>query len=325
MKDSIRRFLNISFAIPKFDNFAEKTGPFMCAQSVVRFYYIAMLFLSLSLFSSWWDTSFIAQSTITQFWPTFWLPLVGATFAVYFVRLLFLFGSALATMFPGNRFARALAFVGLLEFVSLYVSFWKLDVDFYAWVATAFILIFLPKWKNPEQSDTDNRKKFLLVVWACQTIVMVGYSMGAFGKILHSVPAFLAGHAHSFSINAASLHIADRLLTTNSVSVLGPFVINNPLIGWPIFVGVIFLMLFAIITSFRLPLQRLWGIGLIMYHIAAYLTMNIGFIFNVLLISILFLDSPFKDRNMKLKEILSHLPLFGKIFSINKSERKITS
>jgi len=304
------------FSAPNMSVFAQKDKVIVCAQSLVRFYYISLLFFSLFLFNSWWDTSFILQTNIVQFWPTAWIYLVDPTNAVYAIRLFFITGAFLAAIFPGNRVFRTMVFIGLLEFVSLYVSFWQVDVDLYAWIATSFVLIFLPQWKNVEDADHDNRKRFLLIFWACQTIVMLGYSMGAFGKILHSIPTFLAGQMHSFSINAASLHIADRLLTTNSVSVLGPFVIDYPLVAWPVFVGSIFLMLFAVVTSFRFSLQRLWGIGLILYHIAAYLTMNIGFLFNVLLIAILFLDSPFRDKDTAAREILTEIPLIGRFFKL---------
>jgi len=297
--------------MPDFTAYARQPVPIVVAQYLVRFFYIALLFISMLLFPDWWDTSFVTQSTIAPFWPTSWVPLVNPTLAVYAIRLLFIFGATAAAIFPENRLARIFAFLGLIEFVSLYMSFWKIDADFYPWVAVSFLLIFLPSLKEVDVNDVESKAKFLLALWASQTIIVLGYTMGAVGKIVHSIPAFWYGQAHSFSIDAAALHIADRLLTTNSTSVFGPMVIEYPLLGWPFFVGAIYLMFFAILTSFRLPLQRLVGIGLILYHIAAYLTMNIGFTANVLLIAILFLNSPFRDSRISWREILAQVPLLG--------------
>lgn len=244
-------------------------------------------------------------------------------FAVYSIRLLFIVGTFFAAIFPEQRFARILAFLGLIEFVSLYASFSKIDVDWYTWILVAFLLIFLPKgWNNPIRATLLTRQKFLLIFWACQSVLLLTYSMSGLGKVFASISQFLLGEVHSFSIDATALHIADRLLATNATSVFGPLIINNPWIGWPFFVGSTLLMLFAFLAAFRLPLQRIWGIGLIMYHIGAYLTMNIAFSFNVLLIALLLLHSPFKDENMKWQEILLDVPFLGKIFKLYLAKRK---
>lgn len=319
----VQKYISKGIQFPAVHVFAQKTVPFLRAQNLVRFYYFCLLFFSVFLFTNWWDVSFVTQSVISPFWPTSWIYLVSPIFAVYSIRLLFIAGAFLAAVFPEQRFARVVAFLGLIEFVSLYASFWKLDVDWYTWILVAFLLIFLPKgWSNPIKATLLTRQKFLLIFWGSQAIVLLTYSMSALGKIFGSTSQFLLGEAHSFSIEASALHIADRLLATNATSVFGPLVINHPWIGWPFFVGAIYLMLFAFFASFRLSLQRVWGIGLILYHIGAYLTMNIAFSSNILLLALLLLHSPFKEQNTKWQTILLDIPLFGWVFRLYLAKRK---
>lgn len=308
---------------PKVQAFAQTIFPFLQAQSLIRFYYFSLLYFSVVFFPQWWDVSTVAQTAISPLWPVSWMHLVGLPVAVYSIRLLFLGGALLAAFFPAQRLARILAFVGLLEFVSLYTSMWRLDVDWYVWVLTAFLLIFLPNgWKNPLKTSLSNRQKFLLVFWGCQAIVLLTYSMSALGKIYGSFLQFFLGQVHSFAPQAAALHIADRLLTTNATSVFGPFIINHPWVGWFFFVGAIYLMFFALFVSFRFSLQRIWGIALILYHVGAYLTMNIGFSAHILLIAILFLNSPFYAAGTTWRTILFDLPLFGWMMKFYVSKRE---
>lgn len=310
---ALRKFVSQSISLPAMHAFAEKAAPFLQAQHIVRFYYFSLLYFSMLFFTTWWDTSFVTQANISPFWPTSWMNLVDPTVAVYSIRLLFLAGTFFAALFPAQRLARLLAFVGLLEFVSLYASFWKLDVDWYTWVLCAFLLIFLPSsWSNPAQTSFVNRKKFLLVFWGCLAVILLTYSMSGLGKIVGVVQQISAGQVHSLALDAAALHIADRLITTNATSVFGPLVIDHPWLGWPFFVGFNFyLMLFSFWAAFRPSIHRLWGAGLILYHIGAYLTMNIGFTANILLLALFCLYSPFEKPNTPWRTMLLDMPIFG--------------
>ena len=117
---------------------------------------------------------------------------------------------------------------------------------------------------------------------------------------------------HSLAIDATALHIADRLLATNATSVLGPLVIEYPLVGWPFFLWFNFyLMPFAFLAAFRPSLHTFWAAGLILYHIGSYLTMNIGFTANILLLALFFFFSPFATPNTSWRTIVSDMPLLG--------------
>ena len=311
------------FVFPKIQAFAQTIFPFLQAQSLIRFYYFSLLYVSVVFFPQWWDVSTALQTAISPLWPVSWIHLVGLPVAIYSIRLLFLVGALFAAFFPEQRLARMLAFVGLLEFVALYTSMWKLDVDWYVWILAAFLLIFLPNgWKDPLKTSLLKRQKFLLVFWGCQAIVLLTYSMSALGKVYGSFVQLFLGQVHSFAPQAAALHIADRLLTTNATSVFGPFIIQHPWVGWFFFVGATYLMFFAIWASFRFSIQRLWGIALILYHVGVYLTMNIGFSAHILLIAILFLNSPFREANTTWRTILFDLPLFGWIVKLYSNKNK---
>ena len=106
-------------SLPTMDVFAEKAEAFLRAEHIVRFFYFSLLYFSVLLFTTWWDVSFITQANIAPFWPVSWMRFVDATIAVYAIRVFFIATTFLAALFPAWRLTRVLAFVGLLEFVSL--------------------------------------------------------------------------------------------------------------------------------------------------------------------------------------------------------------
>ncbi len=55
----------------------------------------------------------------------------------------------LGAVFSHRRWARLLAFLGLLEFVALENSFGKINHAHHLWVLTAFLLVFLPGRDGP--------------------------------------------------------------------------------------------------------------------------------------------------------------------------------
>lgn len=307
-----RKFLQ-GVSLPPMDVFAKKVETLLRAEHIVRFFYFSLLYFSILFFTRWWDVTIVTQANIDPFWPTSWMHFVDITTAVYFIRVFFVATTFLAALFPQWRFTRVLAFVGLLEFVSLYASFWKLDVDWYTWILIAFLLIFLPSgWQNSAQTSFLAKKKFLLIFFACQASLFLTYSMSALGKIVGLFQQIAAGQVHSLAMDATALHIADRLLTTNATSVFGPLVIDYPWIAWPFFIGFNFyLMLFAFWAVFRPSIHPLWAAGLILYHIGSYLTMNIGFTANILLLALFFYLSPFATQGASWRAIVLDMPLLG--------------
>jgi hypothetical protein len=60
----------------------------------------------------------------------------------------------------------------------------------------------------------------------------------------------------------------------------------------------------------RPSLQKIWAFELILFHIGTTLTMGVSFTPFVLLLGLLFFNSPF-GRNTTIKEMLFDVPIFG--------------
>ncbi len=306
----LRTILENWLPFPDIKSFAATSHPFLLASHLVRFYYVATFFLSIYIFQGW-DTSLGNATAISPLWPLWWINFIPFPVAMYVIRGFFLTSSLFTAVYPERRLLRLMTFIGLLEFVSLYVSVWMADVDWYPWILVAFLLIFLPDgWGRDENYPTAEREKFLLVFWGCQAILLLTYSMSGLGKIIGSFSQILYGQVNSFAPEAVARHVASRIFITDSSTILGPWLIDHYWIAWPFFVAAIYLMLFSIFAAFRTILQRPWAIGLILYHLGAYLAMGISFFINIFLVSILLLYSPFQT-NTTFKKTIRELPLIG--------------
>ncbi|OGI62787.1 hypothetical protein A2818_00890 [Candidatus Nomurabacteria bacterium RIFCSPHIGHO2_01_FULL_40_12] len=313
-----KKYFHYDSLMARIEGYAQKPELFFSAQLLVRVYYFFLLYASMALIASW-DFSLGPQTGIAFIAPIGWLNYVSFPLGMIFIRLFFIFTSLLASIAPQFRLVRILSFIALLEFVSLYFSVLQLDVDWYTMLLTSFMLIFLPnKWDKIDLFPIIARQKFLLVFWGCQAIVALTYSMAGLGKLVGGVNQFLAGESFILEPKAAALQVADRLLTTNSTSLLGPWTMEHYMILWPFFIGTIYLLLFSFIAVFRPSTHRIWGFGLILFHIGNYLFINIGFSAHIFLLSLLFLASPLAPRVVSWREILYDLPIVGFILRIFK-------
>lgn len=308
---SLLQLLHRHVPFPNFRAVAARTEPFIRAHVLVRMYYVFLLFASVGILPHW-DPALAAEIAADPLWPIRWAPFVPFPIAFAIIRTFFIATALIAAIAPERRLVRVLAAAALLEFVAFYTSALRLDIDWYVWIITAFLFVLLPDgWREHNAPPTPVRERFLLVFWAAQAVNLLTYSMAGLGKILGAGLQFWMGQTHALAPGAAVRFIADRLMSTGEVSILGPWVIAHPWIAWPFYSGVIYLLVFSMWAAFRPELHRAWGIGLILFHIANYLTINIGFSAHIFLDALLLVNSPFRDPHTAWRTILANLPLFG--------------
>lgn len=231
-------------------------------------------------------------------WPVAWLELVGVH---RFSPVVFAFGlgtALLGVLAPQLRVVRVAVLVGLLEVLALKYSFGKIHHLMHGWLYASFIFaFFLPNAAfAPERASRVERQSGLLAIQAAQAMVALTYSLAGLGKLLGAVYQAALGQITPLHPSALALHIADRLLQTHPESVLGPFMIDHALALWPMMLATLYLQLFAFVAAFRPRLHRLWGFGLIGFHVVTALSMTIDFSPNILLLGLLFLASPTAPR-----------------------------
>lgn len=252
------------------------------------------------------------RGTLDPRWPLLWAQNLDHGVVVTAVVLFFVISSVLAAVFYKNRLARIVAFLGMLQFHAYNSSFGYPNHQYDVWLWVSFIFIFFPSiWTKNVTEET--KKKFLLVFWTAQAYILLTYSMSGLGKIADSFGQAMAGEANSFSIDAAALHISNVLYMMQETTLLGPLIVNYPILGWAPFVGIIYLEFFSLYAAFRPSLHRWWAVGLILFHLSTYLAMRAVFVAPVALLLVLLLSSPFPGQPWR--KSLTELPMLGFIFN----------
>jgi hypothetical protein len=135
--------------------------------------------------------------------------------------------------------------------------------------------------------------------------------MSGLGKLGGGLYEWASGQIHPLQIDGFSRIVAERLLQTNSHSVLGQWIIAHPWSGWLLFPGAIYLQTTSLIAACRPSLHQPWGVALILFHVGNALILTIYFPQNVFLLGLFFLLSPFAPAAFDARRILEDLPLLS--------------
>ena len=281
---------------------------------LTRLYYLVFLYISVSTLPLW--NQYRARPVIAPQWPAKWIEVASGNVAslpqiLTVLEILFLAAAATVALLPGLRIARILATVGLLEFVAVDNSYGQITHYWHAWLLSSLMLIFLPNgWQSAER-DPKKQREALSTIWGAQTVVLLSYSMSGLWKLVFGLGQLSFGLANAFSPTALARHIAEQFIESGDMGILGHLVIAHYWLGWPLFLGAMYLELFAIYAAFRPSLLVVWGLGLITFHAMVYLTMAINFSYAALLLVVVVASSPFRPAQFSWRATLGDLPLFG--------------
>lgn len=275
----------------------------------VRFFYFVLLYFGFIRITQW--ERYIYSSLADPLWPVLWITPASITIGYSIILGLFMGGTLLAAIFPNQRICRILAFLGFFEYTAYVYSFGKIDHAWHIWILTAFIFIFLPSSKHESNNTSSFSKNFLLVFWFAQAFTLLTYSMAGLWKVAGIIEQFMNGEIHALLPQAMALHIADRLLSTNGTSLIGPWIIDNYWRGLLLLPGGIYIEFFSFYIAFKPKLHKIWGVLLILLHIGNYFILAIPFRDTILLLAILFLNTPFEKPHTPWQERIKDLPLIG--------------
>jgi len=279
------------------------------ALQIIPFLYFFLLYQAFSAFASWQRMPLFTADQFDPRWSVAWLEAFPFDHAVLIVTSLFLASAFLAALFFKHRWARAAAFLGLFFYHGFMSSFGAPEHNLLMWVYPMLFCIFIPDvWDKP--LDVLDRKKVLVAFLGVQAYIGVVYSMAGVSKLWRGLEQFVAGQAHVFSPDAFALHIADWLPTIGSPSLLGPMIVEHPLLGWSLFLGSLYFQVCTLYALFRPKLHLVWGVYLLLFYILNFLTMGIVYIDSFFLIAALWVFSPF-DREEPFRERVREMPLIG--------------
>ncbi|MEL6188207.1 MAG: hypothetical protein AAFU79_26580, partial [Myxococcota bacterium] len=228
-------------------------------------------------------------------WPVAWMAWVGVSTAAPILLALALGAFMLGAFLPEHRAIRIAVFVAWLEVLGLGFSFGKIHHLNHGLLFTSFIFAaFVPDAAFRAHSATrTERQHGLLGLHAAMTMLALTYSLAGVGKLLGTAYQAALGQITPLHPSALARHIADRLLQTYPESILGGFMIEYGVWLWPMMLATVYIQLFALVAAFRPRLHRLWGVGLMGFHVVTALTMTIDFSPNLILLGLLWLASPF--------------------------------
>jgi hypothetical protein len=245
-------------------------------------------------------------------WPVAWFSLVDPRLGADIIGLLALISLILVVIFPQSRWVRILAFVGYFMMTAFGGSFGKINHDMHAWMGFMFAFIFLPvgHWREGAKS-VRFRQHFLTAFWFGMMLMTMFYTMSGILKVIGIGYQVLHGMVSALHPYGLSYQVMGRLLQTNSESIFGPLLLDHPLVGWPMYIGAIYLELLALVAVFRPRLHILWGIGLMVLHIGNWLLLAVPFTANVILLTLFFVNSPFRPSSFNVRATVRDLPGIG--------------
>ncbi len=298
--------------------FARQAGQFGTAQTLVRCFYVFVLYYAVTQCTDL--PNLLNRTHFTPLWPVAWMSLASGSRmpAIAAVAAFYVLASVLGPFFAGGRWARVTVFLGMLEYFALRNSFGKIGHSTHLFVMTAFLLIFLPAgWHGPAaRTPRRTRQETLLVFWLAQAAVLMSYTMSGLGKLGCAIYQIGAGQPSAFSPGALGAHVAQRLVQTHSHSLLGSLIINHPYLTWPLMPFPLYLELFSFWIAFRPALQRWWALGLILFHVGTIFTLTITFPVACLLLALFFFRSPFQPAVTRWREVIAGVPLLGELLAL---------
>lgn len=293
------------------ERFADPGVLARATQSVPFFYYILefIAFMQIMRFEQ------IANLTLRPFWPIFWVQFLGPfqQFSAHIFLLLLFAGGCVACMWYQYRFARILAFLGIFQYQAFIVSVIGQEHDLYVPLFVSFAFMFLPDVWHVRVHTNDERKKFLIIYWGAQAFFLITYTMSGLYKLVTAFQQYALGQATYFSPDAAALYAAYWMAEFQRTTILGPFIVEHHFFGWIGLMLVLYILLFASYAGLRPSLHKIWGLGIIFFHLATLLSIGIIFIYNTLFAALFLLNSPFAPEKSDVKQVLFDLPLLGPI------------
>jgi hypothetical protein len=302
-----RRLWSNAPASTMHDAVAFQTRAYERSITIVRVFYGLSVLWAVQSITPW--PAYARLQVAHPLWPAHWWfgwfsvrTSVNTTFWALMIT------SVVVALVPEQRVARFAYSFALLQYMAFVNGFDKINANFHGWFFVSVFLIFLPKGPWPGQRRASIRQYFLTVIWATQVTVLLFYSLTGIWKIHDGFFAFIHGKTGVFSMNAFSYIVANSLFRTNIDTVLGHYFARSVFIGWVLFMGTMYLESGSLIIAFRPRLQRVWGIGLILFHLGTQIVMGFTFPQNIALVALLIVASPFAPDHIRFKDAFLDLP-----------------
>jgi len=135
----VRKWISGSTPVDAQTSPRRQTRSFQASHLIVRLFYAVLLFHLIQLYDDWFRWAGIGEWD--PLWPLYWAREIGPSQSYQWLVILFTVGAVSATLAPGVRLARTLAFSGVFFLGAFVNSFGKVGHSWHAWVYVSFVLI----------------------------------------------------------------------------------------------------------------------------------------------------------------------------------------
>ncbi|HSF94611.1 MAG TPA: hypothetical protein VLA52_06245 [Thermohalobaculum sp.] len=288
----------------------EHAAMFDRAHLLVQMFYVLSLFKFYSAARGFWPMPPV--ETMDLLWPLWWLEYAGTQAGAFILSNLFIVAGVGGIIFWRYLPMRILVSVALLQHAAHSSSFGAINHGFHEWFWISVCLWFLPNGSyDTLRVSRAARVQFLTAIAAAAGLILLFYSLSGLWKCSTAFLQLVTGEFGGFSPYAMTKTVVTRAMWTNSDPLWGGLVINWPLLGWPMYVGLYYVELVAIFIIFRPVLLRAWGIILILFHIGTFTFLDIIFPDHVLINAMFFFLTPIATRNPDWRAMAAALPGLG--------------
>lgn len=311
----LRKFYKILdhlIQFPKIQVFAKDSWRVEKAKTIVQYFYIVSAFW---FFSRLYSQNFVGIRSKDFFtiWINVWVKNATPDISQTTLIVMFVIGIVSGLLFYQYRLGRIIVFIVLLELASLQLSINRYPViEWYPWLNTAFLLIFLPDFFRKKILSKEERSKFLVILWGVQALLLLIYTLTGIHKIVFQLRG---SEISMFDPKIFSQILAYKLTKDLNTGLFGSLIAGNIVLSYPLYLGAVYLQVFSFWAAIRVSIQKWWAVGLILFHVGTVLMFDVVFLQMVLLVILLFLDSPFLKSNENFFRTIQSFPLFGGIFS----------
>lgn len=285
---------------------------FRMAVLITQIFYIFSFYFALS--SSGWMWDFLSGSPLSQpLWPLFNLDRDSLRHLITPLFSLWILSSMAAAIRPQWFLFRGLQCLSLFYVLVYFNSNGSVGHAGHHLLWASIVFLFLPyKHKPYHLWKRKERHLFINVLWASQFIIGTFYFFSGMWKLVGLSECILSPSVQcELSPYILSNLAAKDWLIRGSFSPLQQLLIVSPTLSLVGYTGMLWMHLSSLYMVFRTDIHDIFGLILVFFHFGTYLFFGIDFSFSVGVIGILFILSPFAQRNHSLRSRLSRLPLIG--------------
>jgi hypothetical protein len=248
--------------------------------------------------------------SIDPLWAAEWINYTGVVAGITIILAIYGVGALAAMAVPQLRIARIAYSFGLFQFMAIENGFGKVNHNSHGWLWVSAFLILLPSGRQAWRPDAtrEQRQHVVQVILLAQLCLLFFYALTGMWKVWYATTALFNDQVSAFEVDGFSLLIGRSLLSSGRDTLLGDLLVETPLLGWVLFNVTMYLEACSLLIVLRPRLHRLWGFGLIMFHLGTQVAMGILFPSNVVLLGLLLVCSPLAPERLDLRATILDLP-----------------